>query len=86
MLTHDPATSPPPPPHHITTVLKTPKDESESWWQVETVSAKKKMKGYVPGNCMVAEGSIDLHEWCHGAINRSAAEYLLVKKSKDGYS
>lgn len=65
-------------------LLKAPKDESESWWQVETVTAKKKQKGYVPGNCMVAEGSIDLHDWCHGAINRSAAEYLLVKKSTDG--
>lgn len=65
-------------------LLKTPSDESETWWTVETISAPKKRKGFVPGNCMVKEDSIDIYEWCHGAINRSAAEFLLVKKSKDG--
>eukprot|EP00040_Diaphanoeca_grandis_P023518 m.128105 g.128105 ORF g.128105 m.128105 type:complete len:599 (-) comp29314_c0_seq1:618-2414(-) len=64
-------------------LLKTPKDESESWWFVQSMQGRKP-KGYVPGNCMAAEDSLDHFEWCHGAINRSAAEFLLVKAATNG--
>lgn len=39
---------------------------------------------YVPSNCVIPENSLDRYDWCHGAINRSAAEFLLVKKETDG--
>eukprot|EP00729_Bicosta_minor_P019396 gene19396-16639_t len=31
-----------------------------------------------------ARGSLDLHIWCHGAINRSAAEFMLVRNDQPG--
>lgn len=55
----------------------------ESWWHVETLSGKRK-KGYVPSNLVFGEGSLDLFEWCHGAINRSAAEFLLMRSNQPG--
>jgi len=65
------------------TLLKTPKDESESWWYVQSNQGRK-LKGYAPANCLAAEDSLDHYEWCHGAINRSAAEFLLVKAGTNG--
>eukprot|EP00036_Acanthoecidae_sp_10tr_P010434 CAMPEP_0182922166 /NCGR_PEP_ID=MMETSP0105_2-20130417/4623_1 /TAXON_ID=81532 ORGANISM="Acanthoeca-like sp., Strain 10tr" /NCGR_SAMPLE_ID=MMETSP0105_2 /ASSEMBLY_ACC=CAM_ASM_000205 /LENGTH=604 /DNA_ID=CAMNT_0025059763 /DNA_START=137 /DNA_END=1951 /DNA_ORIENTATION=+ len=62
-------------------LLKAPTDEA--WWYVQQVGGKRK-KGYVPSNCVIPEGSLDRHEWCHGAINRSAAEFLLVKNGTNG--
>ena len=29
-------------------------------------------------------GSLELYDWCHGAISRSGADYLLKKQSEDG--
>eukprot|EP00037_Helgoeca_nana_P025820 m.286305 g.286305 ORF g.286305 m.286305 type:complete len:602 (+) comp27051_c0_seq1:325-2130(+) len=62
-------------------LLKPPSDEA--WWYVQQCFGKKK-KGYVPSNCVISEGSLDRYEWCHGAINRSAAEFLLVKNGTNG--
>ena len=38
----------------------------------------------MPSNLVFKEGSLDLHDWCHGAINRSAAEFLLVRSDLPG--
>lgn len=46
--------------------------------------ARRKKKGYVPSNCVISENALDRYEWCHGAINRSAAEFLLVKNGTTG--
>eukprot|EP00038_Savillea_parva_P008563 m.177738 g.177738 ORF g.177738 m.177738 type:complete len:603 (-) comp14407_c0_seq1:150-1958(-) len=63
------------------TLLKPPSDDA--WWYVQQCGGKKK-KGYVPSNCVISEHSLDRYEWCHGAINRSAAEFLLVKNGTSG--
>lgn len=39
---------------------------------------------FVPANMIYREGSLDLHIWCHGAINRSAAEFMLVRNDQPG--
>jgi len=54
----------------------------ESYWNVQSLTSKK--KGFVPSNAVHKEGSLDLHAWCHGAINRSAAEFLLVRSDTPG--
>eukprot|EP00039_Didymoeca_costata_P022212 m.3995 g.3995 ORF g.3995 m.3995 type:complete len:586 (-) comp2874_c0_seq1:954-2711(-) len=54
----------------------------ESWWHVQSIANKK--KGFVPSNLVFAEGSLDLFDWCHGAINRSAAEFLLMRSNQPG--
>ena len=33
---------------------------------------------------LVYAGSLELHEWCHGAISRNGADYLLKQHSKEG--
>eukprot|EP00035_Acanthoeca_spectabilis_P021746 m.439974 g.439974 ORF g.439974 m.439974 type:complete len:604 (+) comp18449_c0_seq1:201-2012(+) len=63
------------------TLLNHPSDEA--WWHVQQCGGKKK-KGYVPSNCVISENALDRYEWCHGAINRSAAEFLLVKNGTTG--
>lgn len=62
------------------TLLKPVSDDP--WWHVQSKATKK--KGYVPSNFVCAIGDLGMHEWCHGPINRSAAEFLLIRTELPG--
>eukprot|EP00045_Choanoeca_perplexa_P005807 m.48638 g.48638 ORF g.48638 m.48638 type:complete len:580 (-) comp13305_c0_seq2:60-1799(-) len=62
-------------------LLKQNKND-EAWWNVQNNQTKK--KGYAPSSMLILEGSLELHEWCHGAISRNGADYLLKQHSKEG--
>eukprot|EP00730_Choanoeca_flexa_P020157 TRINITY_DN9856_c0_g1_i1.p1 TRINITY_DN9856_c0_g1~~TRINITY_DN9856_c0_g1_i1.p1 ORF type:complete len:541 (+),score=117.50 TRINITY_DN9856_c0_g1_i1:840-2462(+) len=62
-------------------VLKQNKND-EAWWNVQNLSTKK--KGFVPASMLTVEGSLELHEWCHGAISRNGADYLLKQHGREG--
>eukprot|EP00049_Salpingoeca_infusionum_P027450 m.32424 g.32424 ORF g.32424 m.32424 type:complete len:592 (-) comp9519_c0_seq2:165-1940(-) len=61
-------------------LVKPSKDDG--WWQAQSLTSKK--KGFVPESLLVDEGALELHEWCHGAISRNGAEYLLREHNEDG--
>eukprot|EP00043_Microstomoeca_roanoka_P011550 m.108961 g.108961 ORF g.108961 m.108961 type:complete len:583 (+) comp15228_c1_seq1:176-1924(+) len=62
-------------------LLKTPKPD-ETWWMAQNIETKK--KGYIPADLVAIEGSLQLYDWCHGAISRNGAQYLLKEHNVDG--
>lgn len=54
----------------------------ETWWHVQNLNTKK--KGHVHCSLIATEGALQLYDWCHGAISRNGADYLLKKFSEDG--
>ncbi|KAM9296520.1 protein-tyrosine kinase 6 [Gastrophryne carolinensis] len=52
------------------------------WWYVERINAiggKTGEKGYVPGNYMAAEGTVEEQPWFFGQLSRTEAGILLMK-------
>lgn len=62
--------------------LKVVKVVDDAWWQAVNVRTKK--KGYVPSSLLALPGALQLCDWCHGAISRNGAEYLLKHLATDG--
>ncbi len=47
-------------------------------------NTRTKKEGLVPSVLLAEEGAMELNDWCHGAISRNGAEYLLNQMAKDG--
>eukprot|EP00055_Hartaetosiga_balthica_P005271 m.15250 g.15250 ORF g.15250 m.15250 type:complete len:591 (+) comp4446_c0_seq1:221-1993(+) len=54
----------------------------EAWFFAQNPATKK--KGFVPANLFAVEGALELNDWCHGAISRNGAEYLLREHDIEG--
>lgn len=57
-------------------------DEKGDWWMMKNPRIKK--EGLVPTVLLALEGAMELNDWCHGAISRNGAEYLLNQMAKEG--
>eukprot|EP00056_Hartaetosiga_gracilis_P016428 m.5000 g.5000 ORF g.5000 m.5000 type:complete len:591 (-) comp4094_c0_seq2:163-1935(-) len=66
------------------TVIKKLKDAKgdDAWFYAQNPATKK--KGFVPASLFCVEGALELNDWCHGAISRNGAEYLLREHNVEG--
>ncbi|EDQ88932.1 uncharacterized protein MONBRDRAFT_44237 [Monosiga brevicollis MX1] len=54
----------------------------DGWWNAQNLNTKK--KGWIPCSLVALDGSLELFDWCHGAISRNGADYLLKQHGIDG--